>query len=163
MVFRTLYWCNTGVGLSKNIGDDPFNFKQKVLSFISKSWAVEKEVIHCFHIKTANTNKVRCVYKAVFKLTLFSITTTIAETGEENKSCCVANVKNIVVMRSYQILNLFEKLNIKESYKYANPIYCIQLMLMQKESRKKLFLTLNWGFTNFWPISCLVWIVIWRN
>ena len=31
--------------------DDPLNLKQKVLSFISKSWAVEKEVIQCFDIK----------------------------------------------------------------------------------------------------------------
>ena len=51
------YSCNTGVGFFKNIWDDPFNFIQKVLPFISESWTVEKEVIQCFDIKTANTNR----------------------------------------------------------------------------------------------------------
>ena len=37
-----------------NVGDDPFIIRQKVLSFIRKSWAVEKEVIQCFNIKTKN-------------------------------------------------------------------------------------------------------------
>ena len=33
------------VFMLKNIGDDTFNLKHKVLSFTSRSWAVEKEVI----------------------------------------------------------------------------------------------------------------------
>ena len=28
---------------SKNVGDDAFNFEQKVSSYISKSWAVEEK------------------------------------------------------------------------------------------------------------------------
>ena len=33
------------------------------LSFISESWAVEEEGIQCFDIKTANTNRIKCVSK----------------------------------------------------------------------------------------------------
>ena len=54
------YLCDTNVVFSKNIGDDAFNLKHMVLSFISKSWAVEKKVIQCFNIKTTNTNRVKC-------------------------------------------------------------------------------------------------------
>ena len=35
-----------------------FSLKQKVLSFLSKSWAVEKEVLKCFKIKITNTNRI---------------------------------------------------------------------------------------------------------
>ena len=35
------YWSNAGVSFSKEIGDDAFHLKHKVLSFISKSWVVE--------------------------------------------------------------------------------------------------------------------------
>ena len=47
------------VSLFSNIGDDSLNLKQ-VLPFTRKSWTVEKEVIQCFHIKTTNTNKIKC-------------------------------------------------------------------------------------------------------
>ena len=42
----------------KNLGDDTFNLKHKVLSFTSRSSAVEKEVIQCFNIETTDTNKI---------------------------------------------------------------------------------------------------------
>ena len=54
------YLCDANVVFSKNIGDDAFNLKHMVLSFISKSWAVEKKVIQCFNIKTTNTNRIKC-------------------------------------------------------------------------------------------------------
>ena len=41
--------------------DNPFNPRQKVWSFINESWAVEKEKIQSFEIKTPNTNRTRCV------------------------------------------------------------------------------------------------------
>ena len=43
---------NNSVGFFRNVGNDPFHLKQKVLFFISKSWGVEKEVIQSFVIET---------------------------------------------------------------------------------------------------------------
>ena len=54
------YLCDTNVVFSKNIGDDAFNLKHMVVSFIGKSWPVEKEVIQCFNIKITNTNRIKC-------------------------------------------------------------------------------------------------------
>ena len=52
------------------LGDDHFNLKQKDLSLISKSLAVEKEVIQCSAIKTTSASRIKCVEKAVLKFML---------------------------------------------------------------------------------------------
>ena len=40
--------------------EDVFNYMQKVLPFISKSWAVQKEIIQLFDIKTKITIRIKC-------------------------------------------------------------------------------------------------------
>ena len=62
---------------------------------------MEKEVIQCFDIKTRNIDRIKCVYKAVFKLMFSWMAKTNAETGKKKYSFWVADVKNIFTMRSY--------------------------------------------------------------
>ena len=55
------YQCNTLACFSENALDDPINIKQKILSLISESYPLEKKLKKCFDIKTANTDKIKCV------------------------------------------------------------------------------------------------------
>ena len=42
-------------------------------SFISKSWTVEEEVIQCFDIETANTNRIKCLNSNMYLLLKYLI------------------------------------------------------------------------------------------
>ena len=49
----------------------------------------------------------------------------------------------------------------KESYKYPNPIYSIQLMMIgKKKLRKKLFLTLNWEILKLSFLVCCEFVFV---
>ena len=52
---------STNVTFLEIIGDDAINLLRKVLSFIRKSWTVQKGVIQSFDIKTKITNMTRHV------------------------------------------------------------------------------------------------------
>ena len=59
---------------------------QKVLYFISKSCAVEKEVIQCLDTQITITNRIKCVQEGMFKQMLPSMTKINVETSEKNDS-----------------------------------------------------------------------------
>ena len=126
------------------------------LSFISESWAVEEEGIQCFDIKTANTNRIKCVSKNLC-LNLCSL-----------KWLRVAwrQVRKIVYFGWLMLKTLLLRGLIKFQIFFLKVEYEGELRILEsnlfhstnadgKKKSKKLFLTLHWEITKFWLLP--VW------
>ena len=74
------------------------------------------------------------------------MTTTNTKTSKKKESFWVADIKNNVTARSYEVQNNFLKNQIQRSYKYQHLVYSIHLTLMERE---KLFLSLIWEIPKF--------------
>lgn len=65
---------------------------------------------------------------------LSEVIKTKADTSEKIESFCVTDIKNGVTSRSNEVLNIFPRNQMRESYENLYLIYHIQLVSMEKKN-----------------------------
>ena len=154
------YSCNTSVNFSQNVGYDPFNLKQMVLSFISISWAVEKEVTQCFNIKITSANRIKCVSKKLC-LNLWSLKWLRLTWRRVRKISPFGwlTLKTLLLQGLTKFKTLISKVEHEGELQISKSnLFHSTNADGKKESRKKLLLILNWGIIKFGLF--LVWYEI---